>query len=162
MSGAWQQQRERGSLGALRFMTWLARSLGYRSASLLLAPICLYFLAFAPRARTASRQFLGRVQGRPASLGEVYRHFHAFAGTLLDRIEVLRGRGARHDRGYDRERQLESSLLTRTGRLSGTVAARPQILAARRPHRQCLWRPQSGLLVCGDGGLLFLTADELR
>jgi len=92
MSGAWLQQRERGSLAAVRFMTWITRSLGYRAASLLLAPICLYFVAFAPRARAASREFLGRVYGRPASLGEVYRHFHAFAGTLLDRIEVLRGR----------------------------------------------------------------------
>jgi len=115
MSGAWQQQRERGSLGALRFMTWLARSLGYRSASLLLAPICLYFLAFAPRARTASRQFLGRVQGRPASLGEVYRHFHAFAGTLLDRIEVLRGRGGDFEVHVHGGEALDAALAPRRG-----------------------------------------------
>ncbi len=94
MSSAWREQRERGNLAALRFMTWLTRSLGYRAASLLLAPICLYFLAFAPRARAASRQFLGRVHGRPARLGEVYGHFHAFGGALLDRVEVLRGRAA--------------------------------------------------------------------
>lgn len=86
------QQRERGSLAALRFMTWLTRSIGYRAAGLLLAPICLYFLAFAPRARAASRQFLGRVHGRPARLREVYAHFHCFAGSLLDRVEVLGGR----------------------------------------------------------------------
>ena len=55
MSSAWLQQRERGSLAALRVMTWIAHSLGYRAASLLLAPICLYFVAFAPRARAASR-----------------------------------------------------------------------------------------------------------
>jgi predicted LPLAT superfamily acyltransferase len=94
MSSAWREQRERGSLGALRFMTWLTRSTGYRAASFLLAPVCLYFLAFAPRARAASRDFLGRVHGRPARLGEVYAHFHAFAGALLDRIEVLRGHAA--------------------------------------------------------------------
>jgi predicted LPLAT superfamily acyltransferase len=117
MSGAWLQQRERGSLGALRFMTWITRSLGYRAASLLLAPICLYFVAFAPLARAASREFLGRVYGRPATLGEVYRHFHAFAGTLLDRIEVLRG----HGRDFE-------------VRLHGGVA----LDAALAPRRGCL------------------------
>lgn len=92
MSSAWLQQRERGSLAALRFITWLTRSLGYRAASLLLAPACLYFLAFAPHARAASRDFLARVHGRQARPGEVYAHFRCFAGSLLDRIEVLRGR----------------------------------------------------------------------
>jgi len=97
MSGAWMQQRERGSFAVVRFMIWLTRAIGYRAARVLLPPICLYFLAFAPRARAASREFLGRVHGRPARLGEVYGHFHVFAGTLLDRIEVLRGRAADFD-----------------------------------------------------------------
>ena len=93
MSAAWLEQRERGSLAALRFMTWITRSLGYRAASVLLAPVCLYFVAFAPRARAASRAFLGRVHARPARLGEIYGHFRAFAGTLLDRVEVVQGHG---------------------------------------------------------------------
>ncbi len=52
--------------------------------------------------------------------------------------------------------QLESSLHARSRRRSRPRAARLQILAARRPHGQRLWRPQSGLLVRGDGKL-FMT-----
>ena len=117
MSAGWLEQRERGSLAALWLMTWLTRWLGYRAASLLLAPICLYYLAFAPRARAASRAFLGRVRGRPARLGEVYRHFLAFAGTLLDRVEVLRGRDAQFEL-----------------RVHGAEA----LAAALAPHRGCM------------------------
>ncbi len=109
------EQRERGSLAALRFMTWLTHSLGYHAANLLLAPICLYFLAFAPRARAASRGFLGRVHGRPARLGEVYRHFNAFAGTLLDRIEVLRGRAADLELRVHGGEALDAALAPRRG-----------------------------------------------
>ena len=115
MSAGWLEQRERGSLAALRFMTWLTRSLGYRAASLLLAPICLYYLAFAPRARGASRDFLGRVHGRPARRVEVYRHFLAFAGTLLDRVEVLRGRDARFDVRVHGAEALAAALAPRRG-----------------------------------------------
>jgi predicted LPLAT superfamily acyltransferase len=63
VSGAWLEQRERGSLAALRLMTWVTRSLGYGVARALLAPICLYYVAFAPRARAASRGFLARARG---------------------------------------------------------------------------------------------------
>jgi predicted LPLAT superfamily acyltransferase len=109
------EQRERGNLAALRFMTWLTRSLGYRTASLLLAPICLYFLVFAPRARAASREFLGRVHGRPARLGEVYGHFHVFASTLLDRIEVLRGRNVDFELRVHGGEAIDAALAPRRG-----------------------------------------------
>ena len=47
----------------------------------------------------------------------------------------------------------DPSLLTRAGRLPGEVAARPQILAGRRPHRQRLRRPQPGLRLPARGSL---------
>ena len=91
MSAAWLEQRERGNLAAMRLMTWLTLTLGYRFGRALLYPICLYFWLFSPAARRASRDFLARVHGRPARAREVFRHFHAFASTLLDRIEILAG-----------------------------------------------------------------------
>ena len=94
MSAAWLEQRERGSLAAMRLMTWLTLTLGYRFGRAVLYPICLYFWLFSPKARRASRDFLARVYGRPASTREVFRHFHAFASTLLDRIEILAGNAA--------------------------------------------------------------------
>ena len=94
MSVAWLEQRERGNLAALRLMTWLTLTLGYRFGRALLYPICLYFLLFSPAARRASRDFLARAYARPPGTRDVFRHFHAFASTLLDRIEILAGNAA--------------------------------------------------------------------
>jgi predicted LPLAT superfamily acyltransferase len=115
VSKAWLEQRERGSLAALRLMTWVTRSLGYGVARALLAPICLYFLAFAPQARAASRGFLARALGRHATLGDVYRHFHTFAGTLLDRVAVLSGDSADFEVRMHGSEALEAALARRQG-----------------------------------------------
>ena len=115
MSGAWLEQRERGSLAALRTMTWVARSLGDGAARALLPPVCLYFLACAPQARRASRAFLARALGRRATLGDVYRHFHTFAGTLLDRVAVLGGNGADFDVRLTGADAVEAALAARRG-----------------------------------------------
>jgi predicted LPLAT superfamily acyltransferase len=91
VSAAWLEQRERGNLAAMRLITWLTLTLGYRFGRALLYPICLYFWLFSPKARRASRDFLARVYGRPARTREVFRHLHVFASTLHDRIEILAG-----------------------------------------------------------------------
>ena len=97
MSAGWLEQQERGTAAALRLMTWLTLTLGYRLGRVLLYPICAYFLLFSPAARRSSQQFLSRVRGRSARLRDVYRHFHVFASTLLDRVEIL----ASHEAGFD-------------------------------------------------------------
>lgn len=91
-SASWTQQKERGSVFLLRLMAWIGLHLGRRVARLVLYPICLYFLLFAPRAQCASRIYLDRVLGRPASWRDVFRHIHTFASTILDRIYLLNDR----------------------------------------------------------------------
>lgn len=88
---AWAARRERGNRLALRFMAWVAVTLGRPVARLLLHPITLYFLLFGTEARRHSARYLGRVLGRPATWRDQYRHFHAFAGTVLDRVYFVRG-----------------------------------------------------------------------
>ncbi len=88
---AWARRRERGSLLALRFMAWVAVTLGRPVARLLLHPITLYFLLFAGAPRRHSARYLGRVLGRRPTWRERYRHFHSFASTVLDRIYFVRG-----------------------------------------------------------------------
>ena len=88
----WLRDRERGSRGAMRFMKWFALRFGRRNARLLLHPICAYFLLFSPRARRISREYLTRALGRPARLGDLWRHYFTFAATLLDRVYFLAGR----------------------------------------------------------------------
>ncbi len=97
MSSVWLEQRERGGLAAMRLITWITRALGHRAGRALLLPICAYFYAFAPRARQASRAYLARVLAAPVGSAQVFRHFHVFASTLLDRIEMLSQGSARFD-----------------------------------------------------------------
>ena len=86
----WSQQSERGSLGALRLMAWIAVTFGRGIARLVLHPIALYFVLLAPAARRRSLRYLGRALGRPAHWGDVYRQVHAFAATVLDRVYFAR------------------------------------------------------------------------
>ena len=92
MSLAWQQQQERGSRTAIRLMAWIAQSLGRPTARVLLHPICLYFLLASGSARKAITQFRERLFGRPVGWCDLYRHYLAFASTILDRVYFLRGR----------------------------------------------------------------------
>lgn len=92
MSGHWATQRERGSVFAMKLITWIAFTFGRRVSRALLYPVCLYFVLFARAGVRASRQYLGRVFGRPATWREVFRHHFVFASVLLDRAFMLAGR----------------------------------------------------------------------
>lgn len=89
---AWKQRPEGGGRGPVRLIAWLARNLGRAGVRWLLVPITAYFLCVRGAERRASRDYLSRVHGRPASLWQVARHIHTFAGTILDRVFMLGGR----------------------------------------------------------------------
>jgi predicted LPLAT superfamily acyltransferase len=76
----------------MQFVTWLTLKWGRRATRWLIYPIALYFLAFAPRARRASRAFLRRELAREVGAGDVLRNFLAFAATLHDRMYLISGR----------------------------------------------------------------------
>lgn len=88
---AWKTQRERGTQFMLRFILWIARHAGRRVTRWTLVPTTAYFLLTAGAARRASRAFLARIHGRPATLGEVARHLHTFASVVLDRLLFMLG-----------------------------------------------------------------------
>ena len=90
-AAAWAARREQGSRLALRLMAWIAVTLGRPAARLLLHPISVYYLLFAATPRRHSARYLGRVLGRPATWGDLYRHIHTFACTVLDRVYFVRG-----------------------------------------------------------------------
>jgi predicted LPLAT superfamily acyltransferase len=94
MSAVWLEQRERGNRLAIRAAVRVLLGLGHAAGRLLLYPIAAYFLVFSRRAREASREYLGRVLGRPASLLDIARHYLTFARMLHDRIYFLAGRSA--------------------------------------------------------------------
>ena len=76
----------------LRMMTWISLRLGRRASRGVLHLIALYFVLFAPASRRASRDYLPRGLGRPATWKDVYRHFFCFASTIHDRIYLVNRR----------------------------------------------------------------------
>lgn len=108
MSKDWFEQKERGSPFAIRIILWVAQRVGRGVARLLLYPISAYFLLTATASRRASRDYLGRVFGRPATLWEVAQHIHCFAATILDRVFFLTGEFRQFDfRFHGFEKALE-------------------------------------------------------
>jgi predicted LPLAT superfamily acyltransferase len=94
---AWAEREERGSVGLLRFMAWLAGTLGRRIARLVLHPITAYFVLFSPTARRHSIRYLRRALGREPGWIDGYRHVHTFGGVVLDRLYFARGDVAQFD-----------------------------------------------------------------
>src|SRR5262249_45310034 len=91
---------ERGSLRALYMLRWFYRTFGRRASVALLTPIVLYFFLTGRAARSASRDYLETLwaipEGRAAlgarpTLWTTFRHLHAFAENLLDRMILWSG-----------------------------------------------------------------------
>src|SRR4029078_6872353 len=85
-------------------MIWMAVSVGRPAARALLYPICAYYLLFSRHACRAIQPYLMRALGRPIGLRDLYRQFHCFASTLLDRVYLLTGQSGHFDiniRGLD-------------------------------------------------------------
>ncbi len=87
----WTTLPERGTPASLRVIAWIAVHIGRGAARLLLYPVTLYFLITPRAARRISYQYLKRVRGGLDHCWHVFRHFHCFAATILDRVYLLRG-----------------------------------------------------------------------
>src|SRR6266516_5752600 len=93
----WATLPERGTPTSLRVIAWIAAHIGRWGARLLLYPITLYFVITARSARRTSYEYLKRLRGESASWWHVFRHFHCFAATILDRVYLLRAEFQRFD-----------------------------------------------------------------
>ncbi|WP_426701267.1 acyltransferase [Rhodanobacter sp. Col0626] len=85
----WQSRPEGGGRFAMGLILAIALHGGRRLGRLCLYPITLYFYLRRGPERLASRQYLQRVFGRPATVWQVFKHFHCYAATCLDRIFLL-------------------------------------------------------------------------
>lgn len=88
----WKARPEGGGRLPIRAIGLMARHAGRGVTRLLLYPITLYFLLVRGVERRASRDYLTRLLGRPATLWQAARHVHCFASTILDRVFMLGGR----------------------------------------------------------------------
>ncbi|HET9483087.1 MAG TPA: acyltransferase [Xanthomonadales bacterium] len=89
MSTQWHDRPEGGAYFAMWLLRGIAIACGRGFARLLLYPITLYFFLRRGPERRASREYLARVFGRPATALEVMRHLHCFSSTVLDRVYLL-------------------------------------------------------------------------
>jgi predicted LPLAT superfamily acyltransferase len=106
--------RERKTGFMLRVMMWIARHTNRGITRWVTLPgTVLFFLAREGAARRASRAFLGRALGRPATLWYVTRHFWTFAAVVQDRMLIAIGgfRGLTIDEG-DRNAQERQATYT--------------------------------------------------
>ena len=139
MSEAWKNQEERGSTGLIRLIIWIALRGGHPIGRLLLFPICLYFIIFSVNARRASADYLRRILGRAPGIVDLFRHYHCFAATLLDRPYFLTGRFASYDIRVHGEEVMEA--INRSGRggiLMGAHIGSFEILRCLATTRQWL------------------------
>jgi len=111
----WARRDERGSHTALRLMRWLSLGLGRTVSRLVLPFIALYFFIAAPVARRASRSYLTRALGRPATGIDVLRHFHAFASTVHDRAYLLNDRFDQFDIALESVEEVDRALAAGPG-----------------------------------------------
>lgn len=88
----WATKKERSNMLMLQIMTWISLRLGRRAGRIVLHLITTYFLLFSPSSRRASKQYLQRALGRPATLRDQYQHFFTFAATIHDRIYLINQR----------------------------------------------------------------------
>lgn len=103
MKSSWQAYRERSNPLALKTIRWIALHLGRPVARMLLIPITLYFLLFAPAQRRASKLYLARVLTRKPTWLDVARHIHCFASTILDRVYLMTGQFEKLDIRFPNE-----------------------------------------------------------
>ena len=88
----WAQRAERSNMAMLRVMRWISLEMGRPAGRVVLVLITAYFLCFAPAERRASRAYLNRALGRPATLADIARHFFSFSATIHDRVYLLNDR----------------------------------------------------------------------
>ena len=93
----WVRRPERSNTLALRVIVWVALKLGRPAARLLLYPVCLYFLIFSSASYAASKKYLRKVLAREPGIADAFRHCHAFAATVLDRVFLFNDQYARFD-----------------------------------------------------------------
>lgn len=87
----WLSIPERGSVLGIRFMAWAIGIGGRMFARTILWFVMVYFTAFAPKVRRASRNILKRLE-QPHRTLDVFRHLLRFGQVVLDRVLLVQGK----------------------------------------------------------------------
>jgi predicted LPLAT superfamily acyltransferase len=93
----WIERPEGGTALGYKLISTFALTCGRSAARLALYPITLYYLLRRGPERRASRKYLQRALGAPATTWQIAKHIHSFAAVTLDRLFLLSERFRRFD-----------------------------------------------------------------
>jgi predicted LPLAT superfamily acyltransferase len=89
MKQQWIERPEGGNAVALRWFIRCVLLVGRSVGRVLILPVTFYFLLRRGPERRASRSYLTRITGKPASWWQLWRHMLHFAVVGLDRVYLL-------------------------------------------------------------------------
>lgn len=92
----WSATQERGTTVGIQILVWLYRFFGQWLFRVILFPVIAYFVLTGSKARSASYQFLHRVNTYKKSRSKarwyhVYKHFYQFGLAAVDKIRAWLG-----------------------------------------------------------------------
>jgi predicted LPLAT superfamily acyltransferase len=93
----WAQINEFSFVAGMRLLFWLCRIVGRWPVRLILCPVLLWYFLSKPAARAASSDYLRRIAAHGGGLNPVvgkltvFRHFAAFAESVLDKMLLWSG-----------------------------------------------------------------------
>ncbi len=136
----WMRRPEGGGRLGLWLIRQLALHVGRKPTRLVLVFVAAYYLVRRGPERRASRAYLSRALGRPATTWDVYRHMLTFAITTLDRVFLLTDAFRRFRITTHGLEELHRALDLREGALlvgahHGSFDAL-RVLALQRPEQQ--------------------------
>lgn len=111
----WLTRRERGTVLGIRTMLFLCTIFGRTVPRIVTAFIMMYYTVFSRAARRASRDYLARIHGHPASLYQVYRHLLQFGLVTLDRVFLLKGKLGKFKLSTNGDEHIQGLKRTRRG-----------------------------------------------
>lgn len=89
MSQHWSEKKERSNPATLQLICWIALNTSRFIARLFLTPITLYFYLTSSQVRTASHNYLQRINGLTGNPWQIAKHIFYFSATILDRVYFL-------------------------------------------------------------------------
>ena len=113
--------RTRGGVAGNWIFAQVLRVFGLRLAYVLLAPVALYYMLAAPKARRAAAAYRRRIGydtgGGLRRFWNGLKHFTMFGKLLLDRAAMIAGSAERFEVDFDGEDRLRTALAEGKGLL---------------------------------------------
>ena len=111
----WLSQRERGTVFMIHMAFRMAQLVGRTLMKPVVFVIALFYRLTDKNAVRASRDWLRRVHGRPATFRETFRHIHTFTQVTLDRVLLVSGKNSSFEFSRDGDHHIAAQFASGRG-----------------------------------------------